>query len=79
MIQGDGASRKTVGYQIFMLIEKRPAGQREMSDPRVQLGIRQLLRNNHAQLLQDAYLEMLYNEAKIHNYLAEQIYKSGAS
>lgn len=79
MIQGDGASRKTVGYQIFMLIEKRPAGQREMSDPRVQLGIRQLLRNNHAQLLQDAYLEMLYNEAKIHNYLAEQIYKNGAN
>jgi peptidyl-prolyl cis-trans isomerase SurA len=79
MVQGDGASRKTVGYQIFMLIEKRPAGQREMSDPRVQLGIRQLLRNNHAQLLQDAYLEMLYNEAKIHNFLAEQIYKNGAS
>jgi peptidyl-prolyl cis-trans isomerase SurA len=79
MIQGDGNSRKTVGYQIFMLMEKRPAGQREMSDPRVQLGIRQLLRNTHAQLLQDAYLEMLYNEAKIHNYLAEQIYKNGAS
>jgi peptidyl-prolyl cis-trans isomerase SurA len=79
MIQGDGASRKTVGYQIFMLIEKRPAGQREMSDPRTQLGIRQLLRTNHAQLLQDAYLEMLYNDAKIHNYLAEQIYKNGAN
>jgi peptidyl-prolyl cis-trans isomerase SurA len=79
MIQGEGASRKTVGYQIFMLIEKRPAGQREMSDPRTQLGIRQLLRTNHAQLLQDAYLEMLYNDAKIHNYLAEQIYKNGAN
>ena len=79
MIQGDGTSRKTIGYQIFLLIEKRPAGQREMSDPRVQLGIRQLLRNNHAQLLQDAYLEMLYNDAKIHNYLAEQIYRDGAS
>lgn len=75
----DGASHKTVGYQIFQLIEKRPAGQREMSDPRVQNGIRQLLRNNHAQLLQDAYLEMLYNDAKIHNYLAEQIYRNGAN
>jgi peptidyl-prolyl cis-trans isomerase SurA len=79
IVQSDGTSRKTVGYQIFLLIEKRPAGQREMSDPRVQNGIRQLLRNNQAQLLQDAYLEMLYNDAKIHNYLAEQIYRNGAN
>ena len=77
--QVEGSNRKVVGYQIFLLVEKRPAGQREMSDPRVQNGIRQLLRNTHSQLLQDAYLEMLYNEAKIHNYLAESIYKNGAS
>lgn len=76
--RGDGPSRKTVGYAIYQLVEKRPAGQREMSDPRVQQSIRQLLRNNHAQLLQNAYSEMLYNEAKIHNYLAEQILKDGA-
>jgi len=50
-----------------------------LSDPRTQNQIRQLLRNNQAQLLQAAYLEMLYNDAKIHNYLAEQIYKSGAN
>jgi peptidyl-prolyl cis-trans isomerase SurA len=79
IVQVEGNSRKTVGYQIFLLIEKRPAGQREMSDPRVQNGIRQQLRNNQAQLLQAAYLEMLYNDAKIHNYLAEQIYKNGAN
>jgi peptidyl-prolyl cis-trans isomerase SurA len=79
IVQTEGNSRKTVGYQIFLLIEKRPAGQREMSDPRVQNGIRQLLRSNQAQLLQDAYLEMLYNDAKIHNYLAEQIYRNGAN
>ena len=79
MVQGEGANHKIVGYAIYKLIEKRPAGQRELSDPRVQLSIRQLLRNNHSQLLQDAYLEMLYNDAKIHNYLAEEIYKNGAS
>jgi peptidyl-prolyl cis-trans isomerase SurA len=79
MVQGDGNTRKTVGYAIYQLLEKRPAGQRDLSDPRVQLGIRQLLRNNHAQLLQDAYLEMLYNDAKIHNYMAEEIYKNGAN
>jgi len=77
--QGEGGSRKTVGYAIYKLIERRPAGQRELSDPRVQLSIRQLLRNTHSQLLQDAYLEMLYNEAKVHNYLAEEIYKNGAN
>jgi len=77
--QAEGNSRKTVGYAIYLLVEKRPAGQREMTDPRVQMGIRQLLHNNHAQLLQNAYLEMLYNDSKVHNYLAEQIYKNGAS
>ncbi len=79
IFQGEGPGRRTVGYAIYLLIEKRPAGQREMSDPRVQQSIRQLLRNNHAQLLQNAYSEMLYNEAKIHNYLAEQLLKDGAS
>jgi len=76
--RGDGPTRKTVGYAIYQLVEKRPAGQRDMTDPRTQQNIRQLLRNNHAQLLQNAYSEMLYNEAKIHNYLAEQILKDGA-
>jgi peptidyl-prolyl cis-trans isomerase SurA len=79
MFQGDGNTKKINGYAIYQLLEKRPAGQRDQNDPRVQLGIRQLLRNNHAQLLQDAYLEMLYNDAKIHNYMAEEIYKNGAN
>jgi peptidyl-prolyl cis-trans isomerase SurA len=77
--QGVGPARKTVGYAIYMLYERRPAGQRDMSDPRVQLQIRQMLRNNHAQLLREAYFEMLDNDAKVHNYLAEQIYKNGAN
>ena len=76
--RGEGPGKRTVGYQIFLLVEKRPAGQRELNDPRVQQGIRQLLRNNHAQLLENAYSEMLFNEAKIHNYFAEQILREGA-
>ena len=74
----EGSTRKTMGYQIFQLIEKRPAGQREFNDPNVQQSIRQLLRNNQAQLLESAYNEVLYNEAKIHNYLAEKILRDGA-
>lgn len=77
--QGEGSGRKVMGYQIFKLIGKQPAGQELLSDPRVQLRIRQQLRGSHSQLLQDAYLEMLHNDVKIHNYLAEQIYKSGVN
>jgi hypothetical protein len=29
-------------------------------------------------LLQNAYFEVLHNEAKIHNYFAEEILKQGA-
>jgi len=79
VVQGAGPARKTLGYAIYMLYEKRPAGQREMSDPRVQNAIRQTLRTTHAQLLREAYFEMLDNDAKVHNYLAEQIYKNGAN
>jgi peptidyl-prolyl cis-trans isomerase SurA len=77
--QGTGPGRKTVGYAIYMLYQKAPAGQREMSDPRVQVQIHQTLHNIRAQVLREAYFEMLDNDAKVHNYLAEQIYKNGAN
>ena len=71
-------SRHTVGYAIYKLIAREPAGQRELNDPRVQQAIRQLLRESHSQLLKNAYYEMLHNEAKVHDYLADQILKRGA-
>ena len=40
--------------------------------------IHQLLHENHAQLLKNAYFEMLHDQAKIRNYFAEQILKEGA-
>jgi peptidyl-prolyl cis-trans isomerase SurA len=67
-----------MGYAIYKLIAREPAGQRELNDPRVQQVIRQGLREGHAQLLQNAYFEVLHNDAKVHNYLAEQILKQGA-
>ncbi len=73
-----GPSRRAMGYAIYKLIAREPAGQRELNDPRVQQVIRQGLREGHAQLLQNAYFEVLHNEAKIHNYLADQILKQGA-
>jgi peptidyl-prolyl cis-trans isomerase SurA len=67
--------RKVMGYAIYRLLAKEPAGQRELTDPRVQQDIRQGLREARSQLLKTAYYEMLHDEAKITNYEAEDIFK----
>ncbi len=72
------AGHKIAGYAIYRLLSRDPAGQRELNDPRVQQAIHTLLHNNRAQMLQSAYFEMLQNEAKVQNYLADQILKQGA-
>ena len=73
-----GPGHRIVGYAIYKLIAREPAGQRELNDPRVQQTIRQLLREAHAQLLKNAYFEMLHDQAKVRNYYAEEILKNGA-
>jgi peptidyl-prolyl cis-trans isomerase SurA len=73
-----GPGRRTLGYAIYKLIGREPAGQRELNDPRVQQGIHTVLHESHAQLLKNAYFEMLHTDAKVHNYLADQILKEGA-
>ena len=74
----DAQSKKPVGYSIYKLIEREPAGQREISDPVVQQHIRQLLHDGRAQLLKNAYFEMLHNQAKVENFFAEEILKNDA-
>jgi peptidyl-prolyl cis-trans isomerase SurA len=74
----DGETKKPVGYSIYKLIEREPAGQRQISDPAVQQHIRQLLRDSRSQLLKNAYLEMLRDQAKVENFFAEQIFKNDA-
>lgn len=69
---------KVIGYSIYRLISREAAGQRGLNDPSVQQTIRDGLRNSKAQLLQNAYLEMLHDDAKVRNYFAEQIVKEGA-
>jgi peptidyl-prolyl cis-trans isomerase SurA len=75
---GAGPGHRTVGYAIYKLISREAAGQRELNDPRVQQLIRQGLREGHAQLFKNAYFEKLHDEAKVHNYFADQILKQGA-
>jgi peptidyl-prolyl cis-trans isomerase SurA len=70
--------KKPVGYAIYKLISKEQPGQRDLSDPRVQQGIRQQLHNGRAELLRAAYLEMLQDQAKIENFLADEILSKDA-
>jgi peptidyl-prolyl cis-trans isomerase SurA len=72
-------AHKAVGYEIFKLIAREPAGQRQLNDPRVQQYIRQTLHDQQKQLLQNAYFEMLQDDAKVRNFFSEQILKQGAS
>jgi peptidyl-prolyl cis-trans isomerase SurA len=74
----DEQTKKPVGYSIYKLLEREPAGQREISDPVVQQHIHDLLRNSRSQLIQNAYFEMLRDQAKVENFFAENIFKSAA-
>ncbi len=74
----DATTKKPEGYAIYKLIAREPAGQRELSDPRVQQAIRQQLRDGRSQLLKNAYFEMLRDQAKVENFLAEQVFKNDA-
>jgi peptidyl-prolyl cis-trans isomerase SurA len=68
---------KVIGFAIYKLVSREPAGQRELNDPRVQQAIHQSLHDGQKQLLQTAYLETLQDAAKVRNYLAEQILNRG--
>ena len=73
-----GPGNRALGYAIYRLLSRDPAGQRELNDPRVQQAIHTTMHNNRVQLLENAYFEKLQNEAKIQNYLADQILTQGA-
>jgi peptidyl-prolyl cis-trans isomerase SurA len=61
------------GFRIIKVFEREPAGQRELTDPRVQQNIRDTLLNRKEQVLQAAYYEVAHNSAKVVNYLARQV------
>jgi peptidyl-prolyl cis-trans isomerase SurA len=63
-------------YRIIKLIAKQAPGQRELSDPEVQQTIREALRSRKQQLLQAAYLAEARDDAKVVNYLAQQVMES---
>ncbi|HEY3971496.1 MAG TPA: SurA N-terminal domain-containing protein [Candidatus Sulfotelmatobacter sp.] len=70
------ASRQLFGFRIIKLVAKEPAGQRELSDPRVQQAIRSQLHDRREQLLKAAYYEVLRDTAKVENFYAKKVLDS---
>jgi peptidyl-prolyl cis-trans isomerase SurA len=70
------ANKQDVGFRIVKLVSKEPAGQRDLSDPRVQQAIRSQLHDRREQLLKAAYYEILRDSAKVENYYAKQVLDS---
>ena len=55
------------------MITRESPGLRGITDPQVQQTIRDTLRNRKEQLLRSAYLATARDDARVTNYLAEQI------
>jgi peptidyl-prolyl cis-trans isomerase SurA len=71
-------NKQVAGYRIVKLIAKEPAGQQQLSDPRVQQAIRSQLRERREQILRGAYEEVMRDDAKVENfYAAKVLSKSG--
>jgi peptidyl-prolyl cis-trans isomerase SurA len=64
------------GYRILKLLSREPAGQRELSDPRVQEDIRRTLFQRKDQLLRNAFYEVARDQAKVINYYADAVLSS---
>jgi len=70
------ATKQPAGFRIVKLVSKEPAGQRELSDPRVQQAIRSQLHDRREQLLKAAYYEVLRDSAKVENFYAKKVLDS---
>ena len=70
------ATKQAMGFRIVKLVSKEPAGQRDLSDPRVQQAIRSQLHDRREQLLKAAYYEVLRDSSKVENYYAKKVLDS---
>src|SRR6266853_6249604 len=61
------------GFRILKLVTRESPGQRGITDPQVQQTVRDTLRNRKEQLLRAAYLAIARDEARVSNYLANQV------
>jgi len=72
-------TKQLVGFRIVKLVAKQPAGQRELSDPRLKQAIRAQLQDRGEQLLKAAYYEILRDQAKVENYYAQKVLDSNGA
>jgi peptidyl-prolyl cis-trans isomerase SurA len=70
------STKQAAGFRIVKMVSKEPAGQRDLSDPRVQQAIRSQLHDRREQLLKAAYYEVLRDSAKVENYYAKKVLDS---
>lgn len=68
--------RDGVSYRIIKLIARESPGLRDVSDAQVQQAIRDTIRSHKEQLLRVAYLFVARDDARITNYLAQQVIES---
>ena len=64
------------GFHILKLLDRDPGGQKDLSDPRVQAQVRQVIFNRKDSLYKNAFSENVRNGAKINNYLAQRVLES---
>ena len=67
------ATKQPAAFRIVKLVAVEPAGQRDLSDPRVEQEIRTQLQDRKEQLLKAAYYEVMRDQAKVENYYAETV------
>jgi peptidyl-prolyl cis-trans isomerase SurA len=77
--QVNPATRQAGSFLLIKLISMEPAGQRDLSDPRVEQEIRTALQDRREQLLKAAYYEVMRDQAKVENYYAEKVLASMGS
>jgi peptidyl-prolyl cis-trans isomerase SurA len=66
-------NKQVAGFRIVKLLAKEPAGQQQLSDPRVQQAIRSQLRERREQILRGAYEEVMRDDAKVENFYASKV------
>jgi peptidyl-prolyl cis-trans isomerase SurA len=74
-----GIIQDRAGAHIYKLLGRLDPGQRKLSDPGVQESIRKTLAGEKAELLKAAYIESLRNQARVVDYLAQQVVQAHAS
>lgn len=73
------ATHQPGAFRIVKLIAMEPAGQRELSDPRVEQEIRTQLQDRREQLLKAAYYEVMRDQAKVENFYAQKVLAAAGS